>query len=81
MPGSARFPHHLCRGGDWGRRSDSLNGRIDGRPVGVGRHGGVDQVVADIAPGDFAYVETIVDESLTILEREMHGLGMQFRRW
>ena len=43
---------------------------------GQGRYGGVEQVVVDINPGDFRYVENVVDEALAFLEDEMRILGV-----
>ena len=42
---------------------------------GEGRYGGVQQVVVDIAPDKFSYVEAVVDEALAVLESEMAVLG------
>jgi hypothetical protein len=44
-------------------------------PYGLGRYGGVQQVVVDIRPGDFAYLENTIDNALAFLEAEMASLG------
>ncbi len=45
-------------------------------PYGAGRYGGVEQVVVDIASGDFAYLENVVDQAVAFLEAEMTALGV-----
>jgi hypothetical protein len=69
---------HLTRHNPQVTRSD----QITTRPIGYGegvygmvRYGDVGQVVVDIAPGDFSYVENVVDESLAFLETEMTAIG------
>jgi hypothetical protein len=42
---------------------------------GRGRYSAA-QVIVDIAPGNFAYIETILDESVAFLETEMASLGL-----
>jgi hypothetical protein len=44
-------------------------------PYGLGRYGGVQQVVVDIAPGNFSYLESTIDSALAVLEAEMAALG------
>ncbi len=60
-----------------------LASQISSRPIrwgegdyGAGRYGGPPQVVVDIAPGDFQYVETVVDGARAFLEGEMQRLGI-----
>ena len=43
---------------------------------GAGRYDGPPQLVVDINPGDFRYVESVVDAALTFLEGEMQRLGI-----
>ena len=42
-------------------------------PGAGGLNGGL--VVVDIAPGDFAYLENTIDNTLAFLEAEMNALG------
>lgn len=58
-------------------------GQVISRPIGygegiygAGRYGGPVQVVVDLAPGDFQYVEFIVDGARAFLEGEMRGMGI-----
>ena len=60
----------------------TLSDQVVVRPIGygeglygLGRYGGVQQVVVDIAPGNFAYLEGTVDGALAVLEAEMVALG------
>lgn len=69
---------HLVRGSPAVARADQVSARPIGwgeGGYGAGRYGGPDQVVVDIAHGHFEYVEIIVDEGLSFLEREMQTLG------
>lgn len=57
--------------------------QIASRPIGwgeggfgEGRFGGVEQVVVDTAPGEFFYVEQIIESSLAFLETEMAAIGV-----
>jgi hypothetical protein len=43
---------------------------------GQGRYGGPQQIVVDTNTGDFEYVETVVDQSLEFLEKEIQRLGV-----
>ena len=56
--------------------------QITARPIdygldgyGQGRYGGPTQVVVDITPNHFEYVESVVDNASTFLEAEMSVLG------
>lgn len=56
--------------------------QITARPIGFGlggfgqgRYGGPPQVVVDITPTHFEYVESVVDNALAFLEAEMTALG------
>jgi hypothetical protein len=55
-------------------RADQVAARTigygEGR-YGEGRYGGVEQVLVDIQPDDFRYVETVVLQALAFLEGEM----------
>lgn len=44
-------------------------------PYGLGHYGCVQQVVVDIAPCDFTYLENTIDGALAFLEAEMTALG------
>ena len=69
---------HLTRHNPQVTRADQVTTRTIGygeNCYGMGRFGGVEQVVVDIGSGDFSYVENIVDESLAFLEAEMTTIG------
>ena len=42
---------------------------------GMGRFGGPPQIVVDLGPGDFSYVESVIDAALAFLAAEMTVLG------
>jgi hypothetical protein len=42
---------------------------------GAGRYGGGQQVVVDITPGNFVYLETTIDKALEFIEAEMAALN------
>jgi hypothetical protein len=44
-------------------------------PYGAGRYGGIQQVVVDIAAGNFSYLENTIDKSFAFLDAEMTPLG------
>jgi hypothetical protein len=70
---------HLTRGTPQVTRANQITARPIGfgeGSFGSGRYGGPEQIVVDISPHNFAYVEAVVDESLTFLEREMQRLGI-----
>jgi hypothetical protein len=69
---------HLGRHNPQTTRADQITARPIGYgegPYGAGRYGGVEQVVVDIASGDFAYLENVVDQALAFLEAELVALG------
>lgn len=69
---------HLTRHSPQVARADQVTSRAIGYGeggYGEGRFGGVEQVVVDVSPGDFRYVESIVDDGLVFLEAEMTALG------
>lgn len=70
---------HLTRGEPRVRRADQMVARQIGwgeGPYGAGRYDGVEQVMIEIAGGDFAYLENVVDEAMDFLERKMTALGV-----
>jgi hypothetical protein len=69
---------HLTRGTPQVIRSDQISTREIGfgeGGFGEGRYGGPQQVVVDTQPGEFSYIETVVNNSLAFLEAEMTSLG------
>ncbi len=69
---------HLTRHNPRVTRADQIVSRPIGwgeGPYGLGRYGGVQEVVVDISPGDFAYLETTIDNALAFLEAVMTSLG------
>jgi hypothetical protein len=70
---------HLTRHKPQVRRADQITSRAIGwgeGGFGEGRFGGIEQVVVDTAPGEFFYVEQIIESSLAFLETEMAALGV-----
>jgi hypothetical protein len=69
---------HLDRGNPQIRNTDKVTARAIGfgeGGYGEGRYGGSLQVVVDLPGGGLAYVETIIAESLNLLEQEMKKVG------
>jgi len=69
---------HLTQGNPQVTRAEQVTSRATG--LGQGRLGedrlsATAQVVVDIAPDNFSYVESIIDDSLAFLEAEMAVLG------
>ena len=71
---------HLTRGTPQVTRAEQVSARPIGYgegQYGAGRYDGPPQLVVDINPGDFRYVESVVDAALAFLvEREMQRLGI-----
>jgi len=69
---------HLTRHAPLITRADQIVSRTIGYGegnYGEGHYGGVQQVVIDIAPSDFVYLENTIDNALAFLETEMNALG------
>ena len=69
---------HLTRHNPQVSRADQVASRTIGwgdGPFGGGRFGGGQQVVVDIAPGNFSYLEATIDGAFAFLEAEMTTLG------
>jgi len=70
---------HLTKHNPQVRRAEQIASRSIGWGEGdydEGRFGGEEQVVVDIGPGKFFYVEKIIDSSLAFLEAEMTRIGV-----
>ena len=70
---------HLTRHNPQVARADQITARAIGwgeGGFGEGRFGGPEQVVVDVSPNRFSYVETIIDSSLAFLESEMSAMGV-----
>lgn len=69
---------HLTQHNPQVTRADQIVSRTIGYGeglYGLGRYGGVQQVVVDIAPGNFACLENTIDNALAFLEAEMNAFG------
>jgi hypothetical protein len=69
---------HLQQGKPQITRAEQITSRATGLGegrLGEDRLGAPEQVVVDIAPGNFSYVESIINNSLAFLEAEMATLG------
>lgn len=70
---------HLDRGNPQVANAEQVTSRAIGYgegPYGEGRYGGCQQVVVDVTPTEFRYVEAIVAGAVGFLKSEMTRLGL-----